>query len=354
MNTVSAPRVSLRSIAEHLGVSVMTVSRALRARPEVAADTREKITLAAEKLGYRPDARMKELMAHIRSSDRPALSGTLAYLRGCAAAGQPTQNVETNRLHLAGAKRRAEAAGYRLFVADLPFDGSHDARLHRVLRARGVGGVIIYPPEGLGLNLTFDTSGYSTVALGTTIATPAIHRVTGNERSAMLVCLREARLRGYRRPGLVMDRLADLNTDHEWLPAFLTHQHFLPRSSVVPVCTYRDWTETPQREVIAWYRRHKPDIVLSTDADTLRWLRASGVSIPGDCGFMQLCLPEPVRRASPAGTVQNSEAVGALLVDKLIAQILRGEKGLPSLVVDSFVEASWVEGGTVRPRALEK
>jgi LacI family transcriptional regulator len=348
MSYSSGQRVSLRRIAEHLGISVMTVSRALRSSPDVSTETREKILRAAKQLGYRPDARMAELMAHIRTTHRPALSGTLAYLRGCTTADAPPQDVNTNRQHLAGAQERAEAVGYRLFVAKLPFDGAHDARLHRVLRARGVDGVIIYPPEGLGLQLPFDVSRYSAVVLGTTVARPALHRVTGNERSATQACLREVVRRGYRRPGLVMDRMADVNTDHEWLPAFLIHQHFLPRKDRVPACTYRDWTEGPQAEVVAWYERHRPDVVLSTDSDTLRWLRASGVRVPDDCGFMHLCLNEAARAAGVAGAIQNSEAVGALLVDKVIAQLHRGEKGLPALVVDSFVEASWVEGATVR------
>jgi len=48
-------RASLRQIAAELGVSMMTVSRALRGSPEVSAVTRERILAAAERLKYRPN-----------------------------------------------------------------------------------------------------------------------------------------------------------------------------------------------------------------------------------------------------------------------------------------------------------
>jgi LacI family transcriptional regulator len=48
-------RANLRQIAAELGVSMMTVSRALRGSPEVSAVTRERILAAAERLKYRPN-----------------------------------------------------------------------------------------------------------------------------------------------------------------------------------------------------------------------------------------------------------------------------------------------------------
>ncbi|MBZ9937203.1 LacI family DNA-binding transcriptional regulator [Mesorhizobium sp. BR1-1-16] len=49
-----ASKVTLRTVARHLGLSVTTVSRALKNGPEVQLATREKVASAAEALGYRP------------------------------------------------------------------------------------------------------------------------------------------------------------------------------------------------------------------------------------------------------------------------------------------------------------
>ena len=52
-----ASRPNLRTIADRLGLSVTTVSRALKDGPEVKPDTVAKVKAAAAEIGYRPDAR---------------------------------------------------------------------------------------------------------------------------------------------------------------------------------------------------------------------------------------------------------------------------------------------------------
>ena len=48
--------VRLKDIAEHAGVSVMTVSKALREAPDVSESTRARIRLLANQMGYVPDS----------------------------------------------------------------------------------------------------------------------------------------------------------------------------------------------------------------------------------------------------------------------------------------------------------
>lgn len=49
-------RINLKTLAEHLGLSVTTVSRALKDGPEVKPDTVQRVKEAAAELGYLPDA----------------------------------------------------------------------------------------------------------------------------------------------------------------------------------------------------------------------------------------------------------------------------------------------------------
>src|SRR5471032_3470131 len=48
--------VRLKDIARHIGVSVMTVSKALRDAPDVSAATKTKIKALAAQMGYTPDS----------------------------------------------------------------------------------------------------------------------------------------------------------------------------------------------------------------------------------------------------------------------------------------------------------
>ena len=55
-------RASLNDIALRLGISKMTVSRALRGGKHVEVELRERIVQTAEEMGYRPDPEIAKLM----------------------------------------------------------------------------------------------------------------------------------------------------------------------------------------------------------------------------------------------------------------------------------------------------
>src|SRR5512145_3458129 len=46
----------LKDVAERAGVSIMTVSKALRDEPDVSATTKTRIKLVAQQMGYVPDS----------------------------------------------------------------------------------------------------------------------------------------------------------------------------------------------------------------------------------------------------------------------------------------------------------
>jgi hypothetical protein len=347
MKSGSAP--SLSDVARRAGVSTMTASRAFRTGCYVAEKTRRRVERAAEALGYRPDARMRELMAQVRRRDRPRFTGTLALLKGVTAEYPKLPDTEANRVILAAIARRADELGYALYEHDLDYGKAEDRVLRRVLRARGVRGLLVFPPPGEGLRLPFRVDEeHCALVLGNAVAEPRLHRVTGNERSAMRVALRELEARGYRRPGLVMHRLADAFSQHAWTPEFLAYQLSLPKRDRVPPCVYPEWSKRTPPELAAWVEKHRPDVILATDLDTPRWLEAEGWNFPRDMGFACLVLETEEAKRRYAGVDKNLAATGELFVDQLVALLQRGEAGEPALVVDTFVEATWNEGATLR------
>ena len=60
---VAGDRSTIEDVATAAGVSVATVSRALRGLPNVAASTRERVAAVADELGYRPDPAAARLAA---------------------------------------------------------------------------------------------------------------------------------------------------------------------------------------------------------------------------------------------------------------------------------------------------
>lgn len=56
-------RITIKTIAEQLGLSIATVSRALQNSHEISATTREKVKQAANDLGYSPNVYASGLRA---------------------------------------------------------------------------------------------------------------------------------------------------------------------------------------------------------------------------------------------------------------------------------------------------
>ncbi len=74
-------RVTLKSLAAHLGLSISTISRGLKGAPDIGADTIELIRKAAQDCGYTPDLRGVKL--------RTGQTFTLCYLKAI----HPQQDV---------------------------------------------------------------------------------------------------------------------------------------------------------------------------------------------------------------------------------------------------------------------
>jgi len=120
----------LKDIAERAGVSVMTVSKALRDEPDVSAGTKTRIKVLAQQLGYVPD------------STAQGLRNRTTKLFGLAVSSCADPSV--SRLVLA-IEERAYELGYDLLLAHtLNIPEREDACIHRFL-ARRVDGVFITP-----------------------------------------------------------------------------------------------------------------------------------------------------------------------------------------------------------------
>ncbi|MFK7793341.1 MAG: LacI family DNA-binding transcriptional regulator [Devosiaceae bacterium] len=61
MTEPSSPTVDLKALAQHLGLSKGTISRALNGYPEIAERTRSRVLQAANELGYKPNRAARRL-----------------------------------------------------------------------------------------------------------------------------------------------------------------------------------------------------------------------------------------------------------------------------------------------------
>lgn len=130
------PRVTLQTIAEHLGVSRTTVSNAWSRPDQLSADLRERILAMAEELGYAgPDPAARSLRRGRADAIGMLLTEALTYAFADAYA----------RDLLRGVALATDAADTGLLLVPLPIG----RRVGAALRAAAVDGFIVYSmPEG--------------------------------------------------------------------------------------------------------------------------------------------------------------------------------------------------------------
>ena len=73
-------RASLKDIANETGLSISTVSEALRNSPKVRPGTRKLVEEAAARLHYRPNPLVTALMSQVREAKQPTDSLVLALI----------------------------------------------------------------------------------------------------------------------------------------------------------------------------------------------------------------------------------------------------------------------------------
>lgn len=122
--------VRLVDIAERIGVSVMTVSKALRDQPDVAATTRSRIKAAAKEMGYVPDSSAQSLRTRATK-----LFGLVI---------PSTTNPVFARMVFA-LEERAQELGYDLLLCHTQNKPEREEFCIRRLLARRVDGLFITP-----------------------------------------------------------------------------------------------------------------------------------------------------------------------------------------------------------------
>jgi DNA-binding LacI/PurR family transcriptional regulator len=344
--------VQLSDIAREANVSVSTVSLALRNQPPISLATRQRVQAIAKNLGYEPNLFLSAHQANIRKGKHQHYRGTIAWIDDIPTNGKP---LGENPQMFLGAKEQAAALGFTLDVIHVPYihqsdDDADSIRLERILCARGIEGVIF--PHLMHERLPF----YNWKSI-------AVTSYAGNRRlgNGYLLAgydfyedtrlgLFSLRTLGYRRIALITSDYHETGAGHRFTAA----RHSIS-SQYVDVPYLEPWvnagwlTPEPPAGFHSWLQTARPDAVLTTLACSRAWLSACGLEAPRDIGLAHPFLgPE---EEGWSGVREDSVLVGRTLVDEVVAQILRGERGMPAAPKSLQLVGRWEEGSTTRRAA---
>lgn len=337
------PRISLRTLAGIAGVSVSTASRALHNHPVISAAVRKKIQDLARRRGYAINPLVAQIYSEARAGRGFRNLGTLAFITSWDTPdwwkGHPTL-----RGFRAGVIDRAKQSGLGVDEFWSREPGLKGPRLTQILRARGIGGVILAPVPGRNAADLLDWKYFSAALVGESVRTPRLNRAVPNQRHAAQLAIRELTQLGYRRLGLVLRRRYHAMTDFNLLSTFLLLQHGVPAAQQVPVEMPDEWTE---ENFLLWFRRHQPDAIIGVVGPVREWLARIGVRCPRDVGLVSLDWDEETKQPF-AAVDQSAVAVGGAAVDLVLAQMRQNERGIPAIPQTVLVDSVWRPGSSVR------
>jgi LacI family transcriptional regulator len=334
----------MKHVAQAAGVSVMTVSLALRHDPSIPLATRERVLATAARVGYRRNPLVSALMAGLRGwHPRGQDAHVIAYVNNFEAGGVTRQQLATlNRFH-AGAAQGAAQHGYALEQFKMSADGLSEARLEKVLTARGIRGVIFAPFPTSGSALILPWTNHALAAIGYSLARPPLHRAVNHQVRSFRLAMAELLALGYRRIGLVMSQHEDARVEHNWISSVLLAQYEHAGAGRSFPLFFADRIE--REALLAWLRHHRPEVVVSTEPGVRALVRQVRRGDGHRMGFAHLHLTSGLDGCS--GIDQNNERVGAAAVDLVVEQLHANSFGIPANPKTVLIEGRWVAGSTV-------
>jgi len=335
------PKPTIRELAKHCGLSPSAVSSALRNKRNISEATKNRVKRAAEELGYREDAKISQLMSYMRTSKGSGTVPSLVLLHDSISA---TFIDEAPYLspYIQGVENRCAQFGY--ILEKMWFKKHRPERLCGIMHARGVEGVILFQPsDGFPGGLKSKLNSFALSAIEGDHSGTRYPRVASMGLENIRLAMENAGRLGYRRPGLVCGEWVHQTNDGLLRAGFVESQWNLNPSQRIAPLVVEEW----HLMLADWYRECRPDVIICGDSTTLFHLNAGGIRVPEDVAVIHWNSGSDV--SDWAGVDNLHGEIGSAAVDILVAQIHRGEAGIPEHPKSIFLNGVWRDGWTCPP-----
>ena len=329
-----------RDVARRAGVSLGTVSHAFHYPHKVRPPTLEKVRRAARELGYEPNLAASLLRAGPLQKNAVRKRMSLGFVT----AEQTAACREGYTYFMRPVQLRCTELGYGFERVDLNLE-STPAAWERMLRARGVAGLILgpmYDPPPLD---SVDWDLFSVVRLGRYATVGNFHTVRPSIFPEVMEGWRQLRSRGYERIGACFfQHTPYVVDDDERVGAYFAARAGDPGAVAIPPLVLPAWDPAA---FDLWWQKHRPDAVIDFALCTWRHLQREGVEVGKDCGFMTIGGNQGMPQF--ASFIEDEEGIGRSGVDLCDQLIRHGERGLPNRPSQVSLGCIWTAGETVRP-----
>lgn len=334
-------KVSLRAIAQASGVHQSTVSRVLKNDPRISKTTAGKVRRVAKRLGYVPNPELGRLMAHMRSMRSEHFESVVALLTPEQPFKDP-YSLEIQR----GVIDRCKELGFipEKFASGL--DAKSIKQLNRILKARGIEGVLILGRErGENRAPALDMDQASVVSATNFLADFPVHTVLPDHFANITLVYQEIIRRKCQRPGLLT--WPDLDRRQRFAGRMAHYQFYHDTLETTALPPY-SWIGAPgeiESSFRTWFHKHQPDALLFPD----QVLRKAIEDIVGAKKLQNVFLIGYCSNGPDfPGIDQQPDVIGRSAVDLLTSHMQRYEKGWPEVTKQVNIPGRIVPAGNAK------
>lgn len=347
---MSLKRITMAEVARVAKVHQTTVSLALRNDPRLPRETRRRIRQLAEEMGYRPDPMLSALNFYRSSKDTAKTQPSIAFIMR-SRASLPPEHFFSDELFVIGARRACERMGYRLVPFQIESSPTEGPRLNRVLRSRGIHGVIVASIDVTLRSLALEWDYFSALCIESQHLKLSLHTVANNQCNITRTAVRRAAELGYKRIGLAVGEVEETSLGKPFTAGHLLEVREHKSLTFIPPFLLRTGLPENLAPILgAWVRENQIDAVLSNWGSIPELLETTGLKIPRDVGVATLDY-DP-RHGAVAGMRQSHELVGERAVEGLALMMKTNQRGQIMLPNTTFIDGVWQDGPDLPPRNL--
>jgi hypothetical protein len=296
---------------------------------------RRRVQATVEELGYQPNVAARNL-ALLRGDRRGGGSLPIAWVNQ-----EPLRHHwrtdEEARIQFNHANRRAEELGFHLEEIWTHGPEMSPVRVLQILRARGIEGVIFpvhrrfeFPLLGPAWNE------FALVGLNDHRLTQWIDLVCPDYYGDADTVFRLASQLGVGRLGLALTAQFNAASRELVHSCYLRHQGEIAPAERIPTCFLPDDVDAKHARFASWFDEHRPEVVVSGDADVVRVARDLGC----EAGWIGLgCAVYPF----DGGIDGANDEAAAAAVDCVVDKMRRFEKGMREYGRVHLVRRAWIE-----------
>jgi DNA-binding LacI/PurR family transcriptional regulator len=339
---VKHPNIKL--IADLLGLSPMTVSRALRDGMSVAQEVREKVRETARSLGYHIDTRVSDVMSALRKSQSPQYRETLAFVWTPSSPGEAIENSFFQE-EFEGARRRAFQLGYQVEEFHSTDSMLTGREFSRMLLSRGIRGVLIAPDLGQGrFRIGLDWQHHCCVLVGSTHWNKGLVCIEHDQYFGCVLAVRQLRRMRYQRVGLILSAATDKRSARLIQSAFISFHPLGPQEAKKLIFISDQYQPIPLKK---WFKQARPEALLAHFETTFP--RKEHLLAHAAKGMGLAALNWSAGEPELAGVNQHRVNIGEQAASILLERLQANRLGLDQIAPSIKIPGSWVDGESLQP-----